>query len=443
MKQSVDLKNIWRVAFPIILSSTAQNIVNAVDTAFVGRLGEVAVGAVGNSIIFYSIFVVTAMGFSIGGEILVGRKNGESKYEQVGQIIDHCIYSFVPLALILFLFLQFFSPVLLGWLTASPLILEESLHFLTIRSWGIFFALANLIFRIFYIGITHTRILITSTCFMALVNLVLDYVFIFGKFGFPALGIEGAALASVIAEASTTVFFIVYTKRQTNLGAYHLFRFQAFRMETFRKLIKVSSPTMLQGFLALSSWMFFFLIIEKIGARALAISHMVRSVYMVLIIPMFGFSAATSTLVSNVIGQGDIQLVPRLVKNTAFLSFSCTALLFPLVLFFSENIMSLYTNDPLLIQDGIPVLHVVSISMLVFSIAYIVFSAVSGTGNTMISLVIEVLTLILYLFTTYHLGITLQLSLPIVWYSEFIYFGAMGILSILYLKYGKWRAVNV
>jgi putative MATE family efflux protein len=331
----------------------------------------------------------------------------------------------------------------LGWLTASPLILEESLLFLEIRSWGIFFALSNLVFRIFYIGVTHTRVLITSTFFMALVNLVLDYGLIFGNLGLPALGIQGAALASVIAEASTTLFFIVYTKRQKNIAEYRLFTFQRFQLGTFKQLLKIAAPTMLQSFLAISSWMFFFLIIEKIGQRELAISHMVRSVYMVLIIPLFGFSAATSTLVSNVIGQGDTHRVMRLVRNTVILSFCCTLPFFPLVNGLASEIMALYTDDRILIQDAIPVLRVVSVSMLLFSLAYILFSAVSGTGKTLISLGIEVLTLIIYLIATYYIGITLQLALPIVWYSEFIYFGSMGLFSVMYLKFGNWRQLKL
>jgi Na+-driven multidrug efflux pump len=200
---------------------------------------------------------------------------------------------------------------------------------------------------------------------------------------------------------------------------------------------------MIQSFLAVGSWMVFFLIIEKLGERDLAISHIVRSVYMVLIIPLFGFSQATSTLVSNVIGQGDVQHVLKLVKKSVLLSMACTSVFFPFIYFFPEEILAIYTNDLSLIAEAIPVLYVVNIAMLFFAVAYILFSAVAGTGKTFVSMMIEVTTLVFYLSTAFLIGIQFRMPLPVVWYSEFIYFGIMGGLSFLYLKFGRWTTTTI
>ena len=443
MKQAITYRNIWRISFPIIVSSAAQNIVSAVDTAFLGRLSENAVGAAGNSIIFYYTLVVAAFGFSIGGEIMVGRKNGEGNFPEVGKLIDHCIYAFIPFSLLLFTILFFFSPAILGQVTRSAEILEISVDFIQYRAFGIFFALANLIFRIFYIGITHTRILITSTLLMGIVNVILDYSLIFGHFGLPAMGVKGAALASVIAEASATLFFYLYTRRQREFKKYHLFDMSRFELRRFKNLLRISAPTALQSFLAVSSWFIFFLIIEKLGERELAISHIVRSIYMVMVIPLFGFSQSTSTLVSNVIGQGDVDKVLRLVRKSVLLGLACSGIFFPLILAIPERILSVYTQNTALIAEAVPVLQVVNVAMILFALAYNLFNAVSGTGKTTVSLAIEVTTLVIYLTGTWLLGIHLQMPLEIVWYSEFVYFGVMGPLSFLYLRYGRWRNARI
>jgi Na+-driven multidrug efflux pump len=185
------------------------------------------------------------------------------------------------------------------------------------------------------------------------------------------------------------------------------------------------------------------MIIEQIGERELAISHIIRSIYMVLMIPLFGFSSATSTLVSNIIGEGRANEVLRLVKMVSLMCLAFTIALMPLNFLFPEYIISIYTNDLSLIKEAIPVLYVITGAMILFSIAYISFSAVTGTGKTQKTLIIEITSISLYLTGAYLLGVKFDLPLYLVWCSEFIYFGFMGSLSILYLRYGNWKTATI
>ena len=84
-----------------------QNLINVVDTAFLGRLGPVQLGAAGNAMLFYFVFIVIGIGFSIGGEIIVGRRNGEGNYREIGKVIDHCFYALIPLSFFLFFLIKF------------------------------------------------------------------------------------------------------------------------------------------------------------------------------------------------------------------------------------------------------------------------------------------------------------------------------------------------
>jgi len=436
-------KNIWRISYPIIVGSIAQNLINVVDTAFLGRLGPIELGAAGNSIIFYFIFIVLGMGLAVGSEIIIGRRNGEQNFKDIGRIVDHSFYILLPLALFLFMVLKLFSGDILFQLTANEQIFEKSTAYLDIRLYGIFFAFTNLAFRTFYIGIIKTGILTWSTALMAIVNIIFDYLLIFGHWGFPKMGIEGAALASVLAELSATLYFTIYTLFKVDRKKYQLLYFKAIEMPIVKSIMRISSPIMIQHFAAISSWMMFFLIIEKIGTRELAISHIIRSIYMVLMIPLFGFAAATNTLVSNLIGMGQVHNVIEMVKKVTILSILTTAVLMPFNLLIPKQMISIYTTDLSIIQDSVPVLYVITGAMFLFSTTYILFSAVSGTGNTQVSLLIELGTLSIYLYATYYIGIKMQASLPIVWCSEYIYFGIMGILSFLYLKYGRWQSKKI
>ena len=443
MLQSISYKNIWKIAFPIIISGIAQNVVNVTDTMFLGQVSNIALGAGGNAGIFYFVLVITGMGFTTGAQIIIGRRNGEKNYNQIGKIVDHSLYFIIPLSIVLFFFMKFLSPFLLERITLSSNILEASLNYLSYRSFGIFFAYINFVFIAFYVGTTKTKILMPITIVMMLSNVFLDYSLIFGNFGFPKMGIKGAALASVISEAVALLFFIIYTLKKIDLNKYNLFRFNLFDKIIFNRILNIGSPIMLQNFLSISSWFIFFMIIEKIGETELATSHIIRSIYMVLMIPLFGFSSATNTLVSNLIGEGNSNKVLPLIKKIVLLSLVSTFIVLLFNLFFPTQMIGLYTNDVLLIDAALPTLNVISATMFFFSIAFILFNGVSGTGNTKTSLLIEFITISIYLVITYYVAITLKSSLPIVWCSEFIYFGLLGLMSFAYLKWGNWKKISI
>ncbi|MGB0888282.1 MAG: MATE family efflux transporter [Vicingaceae bacterium] len=443
MLLNISYKNIWKIALPIIISGVAQNVVTVTDTIFLGKLGNIELGAAGNAGIFYYVLVLSGLGFTTGTQIIIGRRNGEQNYSQIGKVFDHTLYVIVPLSILLFGCVQLFAPQLLESITQSENILTAAINFLSYRIYGLFFAFILGCFIAFYVGTTKTKILIYVTVIMMFVNVFLDYSLIFGNFGFPKMGIKGAALASVISEISALTFLILYTLKKIDINKYKLFRFKDFDKSIVKRITKVGGPIMLQNFLSISSWFIFFMIIEKIGERELAISHIIRSIYMVLMIPLFGFSSATNTLVSNLIGQGNSDKVLTLTARIILLSLACTFLVLFFNIFIPEQIIGLYTNDNSLIIEAINSLNIISGTMFFFAVSYIFFSAVSGTGNTKTALLIEFITIAIYIVACYYIAIIKQLDLPIVWCSEFIYFALLGIMSFGYLKWGNWGKVTI
>jgi len=443
MLQNISYKKIWKIALPIIISGVAQNVITVTDTMFLGKLGNAVLGAAGNAGIFYFLLVLTGMGFTIGAQIIIGRRNGEQNYAQIGKVFDHCIYFIIPLSIAFFIFVQLFGSSLLAAITQSKSILNIAIAFLSYRIYGLFFAFLLGSLFAFYVGTTKTKILIYVTLIMMLVNVFLDYCLIFGNLGFPQMGVKGTALASVVSEICALIFLILFTLKKVDLNKYQLFKFSKFDGAILQRIAKVGGPIMLQNFLSISSWFIFFMIIEKIGERELAISHIIRSIYMVLMIPLFGLSSATNTLVSNLIGQGNQSLVLTLIKRVTFLSLASTSIGLLFNLFLPTQIIGFYTNDVALIKETIETLNVISGTMFSFAIAFILFNGVSGTGNTQMALLIELITICIYLVATYYIAIVLQSSLPLVWCSEFIYFSLLGILSFFYLKWGNWGKVSI
>jgi putative MATE family efflux protein len=435
----VSNKRIWRIAYPIILGSVAQNFINVTDTAFLGRLGEIELGAAAIGGIFYLTIIMFGYGLSVGTQIIIARREGENNHGQVGMVTEHSLVILLVLSLAMFGLMRFVSPAFFTLIISSENVLAATNDFIRPRAWGILFAFINLGFNAFYIGTSNTRVISWSTFFMAFFNIILDYILIFGKLGFPALGIRGAAIASVCAEISVTVFYFWYTMKFTDLKKYMLFYFSGFNMNHWVRIMRLSAPIMFQNFLSLGVWFVFFVFVEQMGETQLAVSNIVRSIYVILMIPIWGFAAASGTLVSYLIGRDLATQVLPVIFRVSKLSLLMVLAFVLVIILIPEYILKIYTRDGTLVNASLPVLHVVSGSVICFSFAMVFFSGLAGTGKTQVTLIIELIVVTVYLFTAYYITNVHQLSIARVWMVEFLYAAALFILSFLYLRFGDWK----
>lgn len=432
-------KEIWRVTYPIFLGLLAQNVINVTDTAFLGRVGEVALGAAAMGGLLYICVYTIAFGFSVGSQILIARRNGEGNYRAVGPIMwQGTAFSF-GMAVCLLILMYFSAAPLIRLLITSDSIYGATYEFFTWRIWGFLFAFVNVMFRGLYIGITRTKVLTMNAVVMALVNVVLDYALVFGELGLPEMGVRGAALASVIAEASSLLFFLLYTYYKVDLKKYGLNRFGQFDLSMVLRILRISCFTMVQYFLAMAIWFVFFMALERLGQRQLAVANIVRSVYVVLLIPVQALSTTANTLVSNLIGAGGSSGVVTLLHQISRMSFLIMVVCVGLCVAFPGSILSVYTNEEALLVESVSALYVVCGAMLIASLANVYFNGISGTGNTQAALVLEVFVQVFYALYIIVVGMVIQAPVDVCFTTEVIYYVLMLGSSLIYLKKAKWQ----
>ncbi|MBB3894256.1 MATE family efflux transporter [Bacteroides pyogenes] len=432
-------KQIWNVSFPILLSLLAQNIINVTDTAFLGHVGEVALGASAMGGLFYICVFTVAFGFSTGSQIVIARRNGEERYTDVGPVMIQGSMFLLAVALFLFGFTQAFGGDIMRLLISSEPIYEGTMEFLEWRIYGFFFAAVNVMFRALYIGITRTKVLTINAAVMALINVILDYALIFGNFGLPEMGIKGAAIASVLAEAGSVCFFLMYTYATVDLKRYGLNHLRSFNWDLLKRVLSISSFTMLQYFLSMAIWFVFFVAVERLGQRELAIANIVRSIYLILLIPVHALGTTSNSLVSNTIGAGGAQYVIPLINKIGRLSFFIMLGLVTVSVLFTQPLLSIYTNEQALIAESVPSVYVICFAMLIASVAGIAFNGISGTGNTQAALLLEVITLVAYGAYILIVGIWLKAPVEICFTIEILYYTLLLITSYIYLKKAKWQ----
>lgn len=442
-KVQATYSDIWKISYPIILGSLAQTILGLTDTAFLARVGEAELGASAIAGVFYFVLVMLGVAVGVGSQILIARKAGEGNNKEIGKLFDHTLLLLLALSLVLLLCLNFAAPFIFDSFLHSSKVKSAAIEFITYRCWGIVFVMIVTSFRSFYVGIATTRIITYSAILMTVLNIVLAYAFIFGKIGFPKMGIAGAGLASSISEAVTAIYLWLYTYFKKEFKKYELFAFREAKTEIFKSIMNLSSPVMLQHFISMGAWFLFFVFIEQMGEHQLAISNVVRSTYMLLMTPMWGFSAAANTMTSNLIGQQKSDEIIPAIKKIVTLSFIITSVLILFNLLFPELVLGIVTSDKNLIADSLGSYYVVCVAILIFCISLVVFSGVSGTGNTKIAMLMEFVNIFIYLLYAYVCVFILNTSIEIVWTVEILYWLLMGLFSIIYLNTNHWKKIKL
>ena len=432
-------RNIWKVAYPILISLVMEQMIGLTDTAFLGRVGEVELGASAIAIVYYMVLFMIGFGFSIGAQIIIGRRNGEGRFKDTGKVFWNGLYFVLGLSGIIILLSELFTPWMMKFMVSSTAVYDAALSYVSWRLPGMVFTFCTAMFRAFYVGTTQTKTLTLTSIVMVLSNVVFNYILIFGKFGIPALGITGAAIGSSLAELVSLIFFIIYTRVGCDRRKYGLDKAARFEKDELKSMMPVCTWTMIQHTISISTWLIFFLYIEHLGERALAISNITRSVSGLIWVVLQAFSSTCSTLVSNIIGEGHQDKVPSLIKRILKLSYGIVSVMIILFCLFPEAIARIYTDIPDLITASVPPMVVMCSSYFLAVGGQVFFHAVSGTGSTKTAFRLELIALAVYMiYCTVIIGI-MKLDVAICWTAEHVYSGALLICSWWYIRSGRWK----
>ncbi len=386
-------RNIWRVAYPILISLVMEQMIGLTDTAFLGRVGEIELGASAIAIIYYMVLFMIGFGFSIGAQIIIGRRNGEGSFTDTGKVFWTGLYFVLGLSGIIIILSEVFSPWMMKFMVSSTAIYDAALSYVRWRLPGMVFAFITAMFRAFYVGTTQTKTLTLNSIVMVGSNILFNWILVFGKLGCPALGITGAAIGSSLAELVSLIFFIVYTYIRCDRRKYGLDKPARFEKSELKSMMPVCTWTMIQHTISISTWFIFFLYIEHLGERALAISNIARSVSGLLWVVLQAFSSTCSTLVSNIIGEGHQDKVVSLIKRIMKLTYGIISVMIIIFCIFPEAIARIYTDIPDLISSCIPALVVMCSSYFLAVGGQVFFLAVSGTGSTRTAFFLELIDL--------------------------------------------------
>lgn len=432
-------RQILKIALPIAASILVPQVNFITNNIFLGGLGEQPLAVAGITGVYYLVFAVIGVGLNNGVQALISRRAGENRIHEIGNLFNQGIRISLLFSAFSIAFTYFVAPYILSVALHNELNVQMAVHFLYIRIWGLPFLFVYQMRNALLVGTNNSRYLVTGTLAETIANIAFDYGLIYGNFGLPTLGFNGAAYASIIAEA-TGLFVIFAVMHKRGLGKQlQLFHKYPYDAKNTKLILVQSLPLIVQYVISLSSWEFFYILIEHHGERALAISNIMRNIFGFFGCATWAFASTANSMVSNIIGQGMQHRVIELILKIMKLSFGFSLCVFVLLNLAPGLPMHLYAQGSDFISETIPVVRVVSVAMLFMACASIWLNAVIGTGNTRVNLAIEIFAITVYSIYIYIILERLNLSVTMGWTSEWVYWTCILVPSVLYVRSGKWK----
>lgn len=430
-------KDILAIALPISLAIFIPQLNMLCNNIFLGQLGTQTLGDAGVTGVFYLIFAVAGHGLNNAMQSVFSHYAGSDETGKFKQIMAQGIRISIQLSFAFMLLTLLLAPLIFSYI-AMPESAPREISFLRIRILGLPFLYLFQTGNAFLIASLNSRLLIIGFVIEAGCNILLDYLLIFGHWGLPAMGFNGAALASVIAEGlgMISVFAVIHFSGLRD--RFGLFKTWKKHQSLSSQITKVAFPLILQFIISLATWLVFFLLIETRGEQAKAISNTMRNVFGIAGIFIWAFAGTCNNMVANLIGQERQDQVIPLIKRISLWSLGLCLVLICALNLFPEAFFGMFDQNSILAIEGKPVIRIVTLGMIIMSIANIWLNALTGTGKTKINLIIELVAVSLYLVYTFYFMKFHYISLAMAWSNEFVYWIIILLMSATYMLSKKW-----
>jgi Na+-driven multidrug efflux pump len=233
------------------------------------------------------------------------------------------------------------------------------------------------------------------------------------------------------------IFLVIWRKGISK--RFSLFTSFKWNLPIVKQILSISIPLIFQLAVSLISWEFFYILVEHHGQEALAISNVMRNIFGLIGCVTWSFAATTAAMVSNIIGQRKHDKVQSIILKVISISTTASVIVCIIINLIPGTLLSVFGQDQSFIDHAVPVVRVLTIAMVLMSFSTIWLNAVTGTGNSRVTLMIEIITITLYCIYIYLVLEKFFLSISFGWMSEWLYWISLFSLSFLYMRSGKWK----
>lgn len=419
----------------------SQNVLNMVDTAMVGTLGDAALAATGLGSFVNFLCMSFILGLSVGVQAMAARRLGENRHEETAVPLNGGLLLALVLGLPLALLTISIAPWLFERLNDDPAVVEAGTPYLQVRLAAMVGVGMNFAFRGYWSAVHLTRLYFGTLVLMHGLNIFLNWVFIFGNLGAPRLEVTGAGLATTLSIYIGTMIYVLLALRHARPNG---FLGGVPSRRTMTTMLRVSLPSGVQQLFFSGGMVALFWIVGRIGTSELAAANVLIHVMLVGLLPMLALGIAAASLVGNALGREDSRDAHQwgwevaLVGGALGVAMGLPAALFP------EAILGVFIHDPGTLALARWPLVITALVIWIEALGVILFHAHLGAGDSRRVMLVSVgFQWLFFLPLAYLVGPWLGYGLLGVWLLQAGY-RFLQTLTVMYLwRRGQWAAVRV
>ena len=439
---------------------------SVIDVAMVGRLGTEALAATGMGSMMFWGALSLAIGIRTAVQTVTARRLGQGLLKESGVALRNGLVLATLYSLPVSVLVWRYSDSLARFFIKDPSATLLTTDYVSIVFVGLLFSSYSFVFQGFFTGIEKTKIHMKVTIISNVLNVYLNAGLIYGSSGveeffnehlsiisflsslwgwanFPALGVKGAAIATLISSFWMAAHYAAsLLSKQTN-ERYSVFRF-SFDREMMKRQVQLALPQGLQESVIALGWGVFYKIVGIIGLVELATTELLFTIMHASFMPAMGVGQACSTLVSKYMGQGRIKKSETSIRESVRIAEYIMAPMGLTFIFFPEFYLHIFTNDLKIINMGAYGLRIVGALQFVDAVGFVLWFALSGAGNTFFPAMVEaVLTWVVIVLGSYVVGVYYSLGFNALWWLFPIHLGLFATIMIWKVKQGDWKKIQV
>jgi putative MATE family efflux protein len=435
---------IFLLSIPMIVEMGMESIFAVVDIFFVSQLNDSnAVAVVGYTESVLSILYSLAMGLSMGATAIIARRTGEKDSEGASSAAVQAIYIALGIAFIISTIGIFYYKEILSLMGASEELLNTSSSYALWMFAGNYTVtllfLINAIFR----GAGNAAIAMRALLIANTLNMILDPIFIFGWGPIPAMGVEGAAIATNIGRGIGIVFQLYYLLNGLSIIKIDLKKL-GLKWDIIANVVKVSGGSILQFIIGSASWIFLMTLMSRFGDNAVAGYTIAIRIFIFTLLPSWGLANAAATLVGQNLGAQQPERAETSVWRAAYYNAFFMALVMVVFLVASPSIIGIFSSQEEVVFYGVQALRYVSLGYIFYGYGMVVIQGLNGAGDTYTPTILNIIG-----FWVFQIPFAYIVAIHFGWGARGVFVSIalaeslMAIAGIIIFKRGKWKSMKV
>jgi MATE family multidrug resistance protein len=438
----------WQVAKlagPLVLQNVSHTLLGVVDTYFVSKISTDALAAVGlASVMFFGVFMLFRSTAN-STVVFVGRAYGEGDEARIGLAIWRSLNMVAWLSLLVFILPWFFSRLMMIAAPDDNLVVRNlGISYLQIRAFEIPVVMFSAVVWGFLVGRGDSRTPMILAWITVLLNIFLDWVLVLGNLGVPALGVAGAAWATVLANSLNALLsaLILWSgpHRQTfATGKAHLASWSE-----IRRVLQIGLPMGLGDFIEIASFSAFFALVARLGTDILAANQVALQYMSISFTFGFAVNMATSSLVAQYLGARQPQVAEKVAYRACFLAMAGMGLIGLSYLIAPTTLMGVFSQEQSVISAGVIILQLVAFYQIFDAIGIVLAGALNGAGDTRFTMWARTfLAWGVFIPLVWVLIFPLNTGIWGAWVGALIYLGGLAVIYFIRFRSGQWKTIEL